>query len=1470
MNPLDFRNWPGGSLYTYTCLKAPKPDWCTQPFAIAAATTAISAVVLGSGPVFALLAQKTTTQSKKLSEAPAISVYTIGRLVGCLALLALSIADRNPISPNTKLSLLSNSPNTSLIYVFVSFLAIISLCVRPSISVNAARHLNLVLISTLGVYLYRDVLPLGTFSATSQDSNLAWIRIALLSVTGVIIPLLTPRRYTPVDLQNPMEVPNPEQTASIISLVTFSFLDATIFLAHRLTRLPYELLPPLADYDSAKYLRSTSFRHMGKKHHLFFGILRVFRGDFAILAATSGVIVVGKFVVPVGVNQLLRHIETEGKGASVRPWVWVLWLFLGPTICTLGEQWYMFQVCRAIVRLEAILTELVFEHALRIRTKSEPTTSPAQGRNLLGKLNNLITTDIRIIIAAKSLLLSLVYMPLQLILSVWFLYTILGWSAFVGMATIFAVLPIPGYVGKWVQAAQRDLAKKRDVRVQSVTETINVLRMIKLFGWENKMSAEVADKRRNELACLWKRKVLDLVNGCINNNDSYILQLTIIMQQDLTASKVFSSMTVFNMFKISVQSIISSWTQFITSKVSLDRMDAFLRNTELLDVYSADQRVEVPPANQDDIGFRNATFSWSNAPVDSTSAPSARKFTLQIDDLVFKKGCINLIIGQTGSGKTSLLLSLLGETYFTPSSPDSWYNLPRDDGVAYAAQESWVQSDTIKANIVFGGEFDSERYRKVLYQCCLEKDLELFAAGDEQVVGERGLTLSGGQKARVTLARAVYSQAKILLLDDVFASLDVHTSKWIVEKCFSGDLMAGRTVLLVTHNIALMRSISTFTVSLGLDGHIISQGSVQDALAKDATLNIEASEDQARLESAEEKIKDSTPSSKEAAAASGKLIMAEEIIEGNVGWSPVSLYLRGLAGKYPGPFYLALLVGLILRNFAGNLQTWYLGHWSSQYDTRSASKVPALYHLGVYGSILLSMFLFYACGFLLYNFGVLRASETLHRQLIDSVLGTTFRWIDTTPTSRITTRATQDMGMVDGPIATALWNLADHTVSMTVTFSAIVLFTPIFLGPGAFLFMVGSYCGRLFMPARISVKREMSNAKSPVLGHFAAAVTGLASIRAYGCQDAFIKESLRRLDRYSRTARLSFDLTRWSSVRTEMLSNIFTSTLAIYLVYFQNYNAANTGFSLNAAVNFGSTVASWILCLNDFQLLSNSLERIEAYINIEQEPKSTKEGTPPAAWPSGGELVVENLSARYSPDGPKVLDDISFTVKSGERIGVVGRTGSGKSSLTLALLRAIVTEGSVSYAGIRTESLNLEALRSKITIIPQMPELLSGKLRHNLDPFNQFSDPELTDALRVAGLFSLQGESADSNITLETVVAGGGNNLSVGQRQIIALARAMLRRSKLLILDEATSAIDYATDAVIQSSLRKLGKGVTLITVAHRLQTILDADRIMVLDAGCIVEFDTPRKLLEVEDGVFRALLDESEDRDALYAMANA
>lgn len=429
--------------------------------------------------------------------------------------------------------------------------------------------------------------------------------------------------------------------------------------------------------------------------------------------------------------------------------------------------------------------------------------------------------------------------------------------------------------------------------------------------------------------------------------------------------------------------------------------------------------------------------------------------------------------------------------------------------------------------------------------------------------------------------------------------------------------------------------------------------------------------------------------------------------------------------------------------------------------------------------------------------------------------------------------------------------------------------TPLFLVPGVLVAVLGGACGQIYIAAQLSVKREMSNAKAPVLGHFGAAIAGLTSLRAYGAQEAFKDESMRRINRYTRASRTFYNLNRWICVRVDIISGSFAAGLAGYLLYSRSHSASNIGFSLNMAVGFSSQILWWIRMLNDFEVSGNSLERMENYMTIEQEPKPSKDGVPPAYWPASGNLKVEKLAARYSPEGPKVLHDISFNVKAGQRIGIVGRTGSGKSSLTLALLRCIFTEGKVYYDDQDTSTINLDALRSNITIIPQVPELLSGTLRQNLDPFEQYDDATLNDALRSAGLFSLQQDTEEGRITLDSQISSGGGNLSVGQRQILALARAIIRGSKLLILDEATSAIDHDTDSVIQSSLRtELAPDVTVITVAHRLQTIMDADKIMVLDAGRIVEFDKPSELLKNDKGSLRSLVDESGDKAHLFEMA--
>ncbi|KAF7366640.1 ATP-binding cassette transporter [Mycena sanguinolenta] len=1516
--------------------------------------------------------------------------FKLVRLLCCLFLLALSIASR-AITATHKSKVGGLHLAMTMSFFYASILAAVTVSAKLRWSSIAVKHLNTWLVLTLTVYGYRDLFPFVTYRRIPFDESEGWIlwaRVFVLLVAAVVVPLFIPRPYVPFDPKDPMPIPNPEQTASIVSTMFYFFMDPIVF-SHR--------LPPLADSDYSANLKTQNFKYLeasaSNKRHLFFGIIRAFRLEYLAMTASVIVMVSSNFVSPIGINRLLDYLEKPGEEPVVKPWFWILWLFMGPMMGSTSYQWYNFLATRTFVRCEAILTQLVFEHALRIRIKAEPAdksstngastpegetsfpieqehssevetlnstdavvvlrdvtllsssasiesaaSSKAKGkrketsdvkdepvesgdtRNFVGKITNLVTTDLGNITDSRDALFLLLVVPLDMALGLAFLYQILGWSSFVGMGVMILLLPLPGYVAKMVQTVQQQRLKKTDARVQTVTESalrlnlflsmedsshaylaMNAIRMIKLSGWERQMNERVAEKREEELSWLWKRQLLDLLIGTLNfsipvvamvatygqsliglgiylvsllflpfRTESRALRSTVIMKESLAASKVFSSMSIFDLLRNELHYV--SWTlnQAVAGKVSLDRINEFFHKTELLDAF-AEKDPDTPelffpaPAETDrQIGFCDATFVWSTENTNGNLTPFRRKFTLKVEgELLFQLGCINLVVGPTGSGKTSLLMALLGEMHFIPTSPTSWYNLPRaNGGVSYAAQESWVQNETIKENILFGTEYDEARYKKVLHQCALERDLELVEAGDgtylgfpssehvaftdmeNREVGEKGITLSGGQKARITLARALYAKTEIILLDDVLAALDVHTARWIVDKCLCGDLIEGRTVIMVTHNVAMVKPVATYIVSMGLDGHIRSHGLISNALNTDEILAEELAKDQEVLEKKTDEVDAPAVGAKK---AGGKLIVAEEIEEGHVSWDSLKLYFNALGGNHAFLFFTFLLTGLGLTSLSNALQTWFLGYWARRYTMCDPSEVDVFHYLGIFFILILVGVCLYAVTFIFYTLGVFRASK----------------WLDVTPASR------------------GLWDLFDMSMTMFVKFAAVISFTPSFLIPGVLIGALGGWCGQIYMAAQLSVKREMSNAKAPVLSHFGAAIAGLTSIRAYGAQNSVVKISLDRIDKYTRTARTFYNLNRWTLLAASLLVFISltpqsptlklfqAASLACYLVYFQTYNPSSVGFSLNMAIGFSGMILWWVRVLNDFEIQGNSLERIRAYTEIEQEPKPTPVGVPPAYWPASGRLSVEGLSAKYSIDGPKVLHDLSFNIQPGERVGVVGRTGSGKSSLTLALLRCIFTEGTVYYDGIPTSTLNLNSLRSNITIIPQTPELLTGSLRKNLDLFEQFDDATLNSALQAAGLFALQSDMDEGKLTLDSEISAGGNNLSVGQRHILALARAIVRGSKLLILDEATSAIDYKTDAIIQSSLRnELLRDTTLLTVAHRLQTIMDADKIMVLDAGRIVEFDSPKELLKNKHGMLRALVDESGDKLNLYEMA--
>ncbi|PPQ77068.1 hypothetical protein CVT25_014881 [Psilocybe cyanescens] len=1512
----------------------------------------------------------------------------VTRVVGSLVLLYLSATttrdDKCRETPSRVKWLPSGvCPEDSLTvsFAYAAFLAVMSFRPNSRSIVSPVKFHVAVLLSILGVYAYRDIWPLSTYAlqpADKAEGNILWVKIALLTVTAVIIPIFIPHPYVPVDPKIPSSIPNPEQTASWISVFTYTFMDPTIRLANKVPHLRHDQLPPLADYDEAKYLSSTASKYIdpfsgAKRRHLFFGLITYFRYDYIIIAISLVLVSASSFASPIGINRTLHYLEERHQGVepSIKPWVWILLMLFGPLSKSIFDNYSYYVQTRVHVRVRALLTQLVFEHSLRIRMKAEAEelessgsqSSPANAQsrtgsehttntlssssaantpisevedvetdhehddvqssraastvadssagaspatpgdngnpsdqkkkkapeeiastqppkkpsghaeNLIGKMNNLVTSDlIRITDGCDFLTVGLL-VPMQMTFSILFLYQIFGWSALVGLAVTAVLGPVVGYIGKHVQKVQKEKMQFTDSRVQSITEAVAILRMIKMFGWEGKMAKRLAITREVELGWIWKAKILQLANRIVTTFVPTISMFvtfavyTIIMKEGLTASKIFSSTAVFMIFREQLARLSQQFIHIVQAKVSLDRANSFLRDTELLDGFTETNDPPYVPVSSTqsvldtDLGFRNATFSWSNEETHGPVTLSYRNFRLRIKgELIFKQNCINLITGPTGSGKTSILMALLGEMHFIPDREDSWFNLPRQGGVAYAAQESWVQNATIRENILFGSTFDEERYNTVVYQCALEKDFELFEAGDKSEVGERGLTLSGGQKARVTLARAIYSSAKIILLDDILAALDVHTSAWIVEKCFQGDLIKNRTILLVTHNIALAGPIAHLVVTLGIEGSLKVYNNPGEIAAVREGVFLEEVEEQ--LDSAKEAKEDETATSKN--ISDGKLVVAEEIVEGRVTWASVKLFLSGLGGEHPLFFSLLWLVGLTTSQVISVLQPWYLGVWGSQYETHAPSEVRLSYYLLGFSALIGSRVVLTLVTEFVLGLRSVRASRVIHAKLIDSVLGSTLRWLDETPTARIISRCTEDIDTVDNWIMQSVQLVVDMSAGMLASLASISLFTPVFLLPGIVAAVIGTLLGNVYLKAQLSMSRERfltSNARSPLLAHFSAATHGLVSIRAYGAQKVFSEESIRRIDYYSRAARTSSVVNKWINLRIDTLGAVFTSTLAFYLVYGGTLGASNTGFSLNMSSMFCIYVFYLIRFINALEVDSNRkvLERIQGYLNIEHEPKPTSTGRPPAAWPTSGDIRVERLSARYSKSGPKVLHDLSFHIYSGQRIGVVGRTGSGKSSLTLALLRCILTEGTVIFDGIDTSTINLDALRSNITIIPQVPELLSGTLRQNLDPFDQNDDVTLNDALHASGLFSLQEDlSEEARLTLDSKIAGGGNNLSVGQRQIIALARAMVRGSKLLILDEATSAIDYNTDSLIQSTLRsKLGADITVITVAHRLQTIMDADK--------IVEFDAPKVLLQNKTGALRALVEGSADKELLY-----
>ncbi|EJU03262.1 P-loop containing nucleoside triphosphate hydrolase protein [Dacryopinax primogenitus] len=1403
-------------------------------------------------------------------------VGTVGLLILSTVRLALDIYHSDTTTLHRQLDFQQRIDALNIInYSYISVLCAVALVLRSETAQLITANAAVVSLIQLYVFGWRNIWPLMIFGGMPSDAHypgLCWTEAGLLAVVAVIIPLFIPTPYIPEDPKVSISILPPEQTASLAGINLFYFLEPFVFRSYFDEQLHHDSLPPLADYDQSTTLEAHGRdildpwrrRELGlKDRHLFFGIMQFFGTRIFLQVFIVTINVLATFLGPIAINRLLRYLETGGENAIVRPWVWILLIFISRMLFSLGENGYLYVTNRIFVHTENLLLQLIFAQSLRMRvcipapsddipssngpSASESTLSSDEDKRKdagVVNVNTLIGADIPAILDGREFVFFFLQLPLELISSIWFLTTVLGWSAIIGM--IFLVT---------------------DGRVKAVTEcrtgrsSKNVILMkSQMFGWESMVKERIQNTRKEELRFTRKRRLLELVIGNTNillpvssmliTYGVYFGLLSIrVFTNRMAASLVFSSMSIFDLLRMDLVAITRDLNDMINAKVSLDRVDTFLRRTPLLDAYEADpctlqdsrQLVLDESTHGDVIGFHDASFAWNRR----TDAVNTRNFCLNFEGkLLFKRGGLNLIIGPTGSGKTSVLMALLREMHFEPMTPNGWYSLPRHAGIAYAVQESWVMNETIKENILFGSTYDEHRYNSVLEQCAVRPDLALFAAGDNTEVGEKGITLSGGQKARITLARALYSSAETILLDDVLSALDVHTSRWIVEKCLRGDLIQNRTVLLVTHAISLVGPIADTILELDSSGHIKYHGPPGPELLE----SLRTEENPCGAEEGEIKgtVHDALDEKPDAPKADGKIIIDEERAQGRLKWAAIHLMLHAYGGL---GFWILLIAVFFIAVLMDILATWWLGIWTSSYQTHSTTLTTAGY-LAIFIAFSFSQTALTTLGNITYIYRSMAACQRVHELLLDSIMSSTLRWLDTTPRGRIISRFTQDVRDMDGPLTQFFGVFITRTILLLLRFSAVMMGSPILLIPGLFVTIAGYSIGQVYLFVQMGVKRIRSNWKSPIYNHFSAAVAGIVSIRAYGAQDAFKAELFNRLDAYSRSSRCFQNLHRWIASRVDTLGALFATGVAAYLVYFKSEEAGKTGVR-----------ATMLPVHNGLISCFRSLERMRDYIDIDHESGSSEMGKPPAYWPASGALRAENLSAKYSEDSPLVLDNLSFEIKTGERIGIVGRTGSGKSTLALSLLRMIPTKGEVYLDGLPTSTINLNALRANLTIIPQEPVLVSGTIRTNLDPFGQQDDAVLNDALRDIGLL-------DRDVSLDTAVSDAGGNFSVGERQLVALARAIVRNTRILLLDEATASVDHDTDSIIQESIRRELKGATLLTIAHRLRTIMDYDKIMVLDAGKLIEFDTPTALLKKKDGLFKSLVERSGDRDELQEIA--
>ncbi|GAA6034025.1 hypothetical protein JCM8097_000654 [Rhodosporidiobolus ruineniae] len=1297
----------------------------------------------------------------------------------------------------------------------------------------------------------------------------------------------------------------------------------------------------------------------------------------------------------------------------------------------------------------------------------------ARGTSSTGKIVSLFGGDVNKVAMQVMQLSSLFNAPVELVIAISFLYQLLGWTAIAGLVVMALALPINHLLVKRRIKMHRSMLSARDARNEILNELINAVRFVKYSAEEEEFIARVTDAREKELAQVLRTRMNGLyVNALWNISPDLVMLVsfgcfTILAHKQLTVPIAFTALALFNMVRAPMTMLPTSIVNVLQTWVSIQRLEKFFGEEEVEPWVSA-LRIEGTSSSASSgsgVGIEGGTFVYGEKAdlpaIEAAAAAAAERageegaepqFRLEDITVDFPEGKLSLVCGATGSGKSSLFLALLGEmtrlsgsihlskaTVGSPLDPETGLY----DGVAYAAQLPWLQHASIRNNILFGSPFEAERYEAVLEACALRPDLALFDAGDATEIGEKGISLSGGQKARVALARAVYSRAKTVLLDDPLSAVDSHTARHLFRKCLRGPLLENRTVILVTHHVSLCLGASEYVVRMS-EGRVALQGRVNDLDKAELTTELVEGDDEAdEAEQADKKPeKEQDPKEAEHAAAaalgppssssstaastgptptpsgaatpkrgSGKLVEAEARATGRV---KTRIYLTYL--KSAGLFTWAAMIVLTLAGRVGRVgDRAFFKAWGESYRPSSNNLLFRLFmptnnQLALVGFDAQAVDLvdmaafpisrhngtlhlnfpsasdnveFYLVGYLiicLLNLlvtilsvlsafqGSFRASRELFNQMLRRIVYAPFRYFDKTPTGRILNRFAQDMTTIDGSLVDSFRITFTHLSSFVVNVGVMVV-SPQFIPPAAVIVFLYYRYASMFIKTSRDLRRLESNARSPIFSKFGETLNGIVTTRAFGAERRFLKGLWEAVDTMQAVSYSSAVANRFLLYRFDFLGAIAVGLTTVFAL-FSGSSPGLAALAITSAQGLCQSVYWSSRFVSQLEVDLNAVERVVEVLDLEQEPAQiVASNRPPANWPSSvGGLSLEDLVVSYAPNLPPVIKGVSVDIPPRSKVGLVGRTGSGKSTLAMSLLRFTEpTSGRIVIDGVDVTKIGLHDLRRALTLIPQEAVLFSGTVRSNLDPFNNSTDAECLQVLDRVGLINpassssatpalgltpvpsagpsrsaspapaqgktvptevpttadpavaeagdgraparvpetghggqvvagtvehaagktvsegegegegsettavatvAPGSSGRLSVTLSTPVSAGGNNFSAGQRQLLALARALLRKSRVIIMDEATASVDFETDAKIQHCIRDEFSESLVLTIAHRLRTVVDYDLILVLDAGKVVEFDAPSALLRNKEGVFRRMAEKAADWEQLREVA--